>query len=223
MSSKEIEVNYQTTNTYSTLHRLTAQTEYVWIACHGISYLSRYFIKYFNELDAEKNYIIAPQAPAKYYQTKAFRYVGASWLTKENKATEIENVLNYLDAVYEKENLAGKKIILLGYSQGVSMVMRWLQRRNLTCAHLILHSGSIPDEFTAEDFQEKIQTKVHLVYGNSDEYIHSEKLDLQFRLAKKLFDGKLDIHEFDGKHEVSREILQKIEAEALSNLQETKV
>lgn len=211
MPSKELQVNYETTNTYSTLNKLTSKTEYIWVACHGIAYLSRYFIKYFEVLDADKNFVIAPQAPAKYYQTRAFKYVGASWLTRENKAIEIENVLNYLDAVYEKEKLQDKKVILLGYSQGVSMVMRWLQKRNIKCERLILHSGSIPDEFTAEDFVNNVKTKTHLVYGNADQYIHSEKLQKQIDMAHKLFPDDLEIHEFNGKHEVSQEVLKEIE------------
>ncbi|MGO1729799.1 MAG: alpha/beta hydrolase [Psychroflexus halocasei] len=211
MPSKERQVNYETTNTYSTLNKLTSKTEYIWVACHGIAYLSRYFIKYFEVLDSDKNFVIAPQAPAKYYQTKAFKYVGASWLTRENKAIEIENVLNYLDAVYEKEKLQDKKVILLGYSQGVSIVMRWLQKRNVNCERLILHSGSIPNEFTPEDFVNNVNTKTHLVYGNSDQYIHSEKLKKQIDMAQKLFPENLEIHEFDGKHEVSQEVLKKID------------
>lgn len=211
MSSKELQVNYETTNSYSTLYTLNSETEHVWVVCHGIAYLSRYFIKYFEVLDPDKNFVIAPQAPAKYYQTRAFKYVGASWLTRENKAIEVENVLNYLDAVYEKEKLQDKKVILLGYSQGVSMVMRWLQKRNIECERLIIHSGSIPDEFTAEDFVNNVKTKTHLVYGNKDQYIHSEKLQNQIEMAQKLFPDDLEIHEFEGKHEVSQEILKEIE------------
>lgn len=86
-------VNYETTNTYSTLNTLTQETKNVWIACHGIGFLSKFFISYFENLDPELNYVIAPQAPSKYYQTKAYKYVGASWLTKENREQEIENVL----------------------------------------------------------------------------------------------------------------------------------
>lgn len=211
MSSQEHQVNYETTNTYSTLNQLSSDTEYIWLACHGIAYLSRYFIKYFKVLDPHKNFIIAPQAPAKYYQTKAFKYVGASWLTRENKEIEVENVLNYLDAIYEKEGLKNRKVILLGYSQGVSIVMRWLQKREIKCEQLIIHSGSIPDEFSCDDFKDKIKGKIHLVYGNADQYINNEKLKTQLGMARTLFPHHLKIHEFEGKHEVSLNTLTEIE------------
>ena len=99
MSLEEKKVSYQTTNTYETLNTLTDKTKNVWIVLHGIGYLSKYFISYFNELNADENYIIAPQAPSKYYLKSNYKYVGANWLTKENRILETENVLQYLDAV----------------------------------------------------------------------------------------------------------------------------
>lgn len=84
-------------------------------------------MKYFNGLNTEENYIIVPQAPSKYYLKNEYKYVGASWLTKENTATEVKNVLNYIDAVLEAENLPEDvNLILFGFSQGVSIASRWL-------------------------------------------------------------------------------------------------
>ncbi len=207
MATDENKVNYTSTNTYSTLNELTPETEQVWIACHGIGYLSRYFIRYFKNLP-QQHYIIAPQAPAKYYQTKDFKYVGASWLTKEQTALEIENVLNYLDAVWQNENLKDLPVNLMGYSQGVSIAMRWLARRELVCNNLIIHSGSIPNEFEPDEFKGKVNSKVHLIYGNKDEYISGENLETQLKLAKELYSNQLEIHEFDGIHEVNQTLLK---------------
>ncbi|MFV8224444.1 alpha/beta hydrolase [Christiangramia aquimixticola] len=117
--SNEKKLSYTIYNTYSTLNEKTSRTKTVWLVFHGIGYLSRYFLKYFKHLDPEENYIIAPQAQSKYYLNGEYRHVGASWLTKENLDMEIENVLNYLDAVYKVENLAeAPNLNILGYSQG---------------------------------------------------------------------------------------------------------
>jgi len=146
--NQENHVSYQTTNTYDTLNTLTKDTKNVWIACHGIGFLSKYFIRYFADLDSKENYIIAPQAPSKYYQTKAYKYVGASWLTKENTVLETENILNYLDAVFTKEAIpVEKNLILMGFSQGVSVITRWVAKRKIPANRLVIHSGSIPNEF----------------------------------------------------------------------------
>jgi predicted esterase len=208
--SKTKLVSYQTTNTYSTLNSITNRTKNIWIACHGIGFLSKYFIKYFEGLAPEENYIIAPQAPSKYYQTKAYKYVGASWLTKENRELETENVLNYLDALLEIEQLpANKNIILFGFSQGVSVVTRWLAQRKIHCDHLIIHSGSIPAEFDSASFDDLPDLKTTIIYGTEDEYLTEEKLVTQFEITKQIFPNTPEIIKFVGKHIVHPESIKK--------------
>ena len=151
--SKEKDVLYTSKNTYSTLNNFTEKTKNVWLVFHGLGYLSKYFINYFSELDSEENYIIAPQAPSKYYQDRRFKHVGASWLTRENTLMETENVLNYIDAIYENEiSEKPKNLIILGYSQGLSVASRWVAQRKIQCDKLILHSGGIPHELKPDAF-----------------------------------------------------------------------
>src|SRR5690554_7690096 len=83
MSLEKI-ASYQAKSTYHTLNKLTDKTQNIWIVFHGMGYLSRYFIRYFRTLDAKTNYIIAPQAPSKYYQDSTFKHVGASWLDRKS-------------------------------------------------------------------------------------------------------------------------------------------
>ncbi|MFO7745871.1 MAG: esterase [Psychroflexus sp.] len=204
-------VSYQTTNTYSTLNKLTKDTENVWIVCHGIGFLSKFFISYFENIDPKLNYIIAPQAPSKYYQTKAYKYVGASWLTKENRELETENVLNYLDAILENEKLpSDKKITLLGFSQGVSVVTRWLAQRKINCDHLVIHSGSIPAEFDSTSFAYLPRLKTSIIYGTEDEYLSEERIQTQIQLAKHIFPNTPEVIKFDGKHVMHQESIKKI-------------
>ena len=47
MNSTEKEIYYSVNNSYSTLNELTEATKNIWFVCHGMGYLSRYFIKYF--------------------------------------------------------------------------------------------------------------------------------------------------------------------------------
>jgi len=210
--STQKEVAYTTTNTYHTLNKFTEMSKNVWIVFHGMGYLSKYFINYFSELNAEENYIIAPQAPSKYYQGKDFKHVGASWLTRENTAAEIENVLNYIDAVYKKE-IAGHipNLIVLGYSQGVSIATRWLASRKVRCSKLVLHSGGIPHELQATDFEYLDgKTQVIYLYGNKDQYITEARKTEEHLKGSKLFTDRLRIEVFQGVHEVNREFLLKL-------------
>lgn len=208
MNIAEKKVSYQMSNSYSTLNKFTSKTKNVWVVFHGIGYLSRYFLKYFKELDPEENYIIAPQAQSKYYLTDDYRHVGASWLTKENTETEIENMLAYLEEVYRAEQLNDvPNLILMGYSQGVSVATRWVARNKIACSKLILHSGGLPKELRPEDFQFLKNTEVALVYGTKDEYLNEERLTSERARAKKLFGDKMRIISFEGGHEVKKEII----------------
>ncbi|APY00437.1 alpha/beta hydrolase [Lacinutrix venerupis] len=206
MQSTQKEIFYTTTKPYSTLNKLTEKTKNVWFVCHGMGYLSKYFIKYFKNLNTEENYIIAPQAPSLYYQ-KGFKHVGASWLTKENTLTETENIMSYFDAVLAEEKIPNHiNLIVLGYSQGVSVATRYIKNRQLQCAQLVLHSGGIPKELVANDFKH-LKAKVSLIYGTEDEYLNEERIAYETSRANELFGKDVNIIAFKGKHVVNVDII----------------
>jgi predicted esterase len=209
MNSTEKEISYKSTNSYSTLNNLTEATKNVWLVCHGMSYLSRYFLKYFKDLNPDKNYVIAPQAQSKYYIPPTYKHVGASWLTKENTLRETDNVMRYYDAVLETENISkDKNIIVVGYSQGVSVAMRYIANRQLHCSQLVLMSGGIPKELVADDFkflEEK--TKITMIYGTQDEYLNDERMQSESNRVIELFGNDVTIKPFDGKHIVNVELI----------------
>lgn len=211
----ENSVSYTHTNTYSTLNEINPETKNVWLVFHGMGYLSKYFTKYFNELNSIENYIIAPQAPSKYYQDKRFKYVGASWLTKENIEIEKENVFKYLDKVWNAEQSKFKnqpvRIIFMGYSQGVSIVTRWMSSRGLKCDYLLLHSGAIPQELSPSDFEYlSTTTPVTYLYGDKDEYITEARMTEQQLKGSALFGKRLEVKEFSGVHEVHIPFITKL-------------
>ncbi len=212
---QEQTVSYKHTNTYTTVNTFTSKTKNVWFTLHGMGYLSRYFTKYFKDLNPIENYIIAPQAHSKYYQDKKYKYIGASWLTKEQIELELENVYCYLDQVWEDQRALWKhqniNIICMGYSQGVSIITRWIANRKINCNRIVLHSGAIPEGFIPISFNHlSDDTIVHYHYGNKDKYITPELVLQQEKKALKLFEDKLSISVFDGKHEVDISFIKKV-------------
>ncbi len=212
MNLTEKEISYTTTNTYATLNTLTDQTKNIWLVFHGMGYLSRYFLRYFESFNPDENYFIAPQAPSKYYIGPKFKHVGASWLTKENTQKETKNILNYIESVLQNENLPNNKnVVVLGYSQGVSIAMRYLAAKRLSCNHLIVHSGGIPIELTKENFLfVNNDFKVTLVYGTQDEYLNQERITHEIDRIQTLFTDHVDIIPFDGNHSVNVSILKSL-------------
>ncbi|WP_421807391.1 alpha/beta hydrolase [Flagellimonas sp.] len=213
MSNPEKTVTYSTENTYLTKNELAPKTKNVWLIFHGIGYLSRYFVKYFEGLDTEENYLIVPQAPSKYYLKNEYKYVGASWLTKENTAIEVNNVLNYIDAVLEAEHIPERvNLILFGFSQGVSVATRWLAGKKFRCKLVVLYAGGIPNELTASDFNflDFTATQIKIIYGDQDEFLTPERLKGEKVKIDELFQDQAEIITFKGGHEVKPEIIAKL-------------
>lgn len=206
--SSEKQVSYQSTNTYEVLNDYTTKTKNLWVVCHGIGYLSRYFLRYFKHLDPEENYIIAPQAPSKYYLNGKYTHVGASWLTRENTELETENILNYLDEIYKAENLENApRLLLFGYSQGVSVVTRWIAKRKIKCDELIMHSGKVPTELKREDFQFLKNTNFTFIYGTEDEYLKNGIIKVEEKRLNELFPNNFEIKTYNGGHEVNKKFI----------------
>ena len=211
MNTQEKVVTYKTSNTYETLNKNTNRTKHVWLVFHGIGYLSRYFLKYFKDLDPEENYIIAPQAPSKYYLNGKYVHVGASWLTKENTAQEIQNINQYINAVLEAEAISkDQNLIVFGFSQGVSIATRFTVLNKLKCQMLVLYAGGIPNELKAEDFTflEKQNTTIKIIVGDQDEYLNKERMQLETKKITSLFNNRAEIHIFNGGHEVKKDLIK---------------
>ena len=213
MNTTTKEVTYVNTNSYVTLNTLNSKTKNVWVVFHGIGYLSRYFLKYFDELNADENYIIAPQAPSKYYLTNTYRHVGASWLTKEDTVQETENVIHYIDAVLKAEAIPDHcKLIVFGFSQGVSIATRWVAKNKVMCDKLILYAGGLPKELTPKGFAHLTTNKreVTVIIGTKDIYLTPDVLQEEEEKARRLFKGIAKEIRFKGGHEVKKEIINSL-------------
>ena len=212
MKVQEKGVAYQSQNSYATLNTLSETTEYIWLVFHGIGYLSRYFLKYFTAFDKSKHYFIAPQAPSKYYLNGEYKHVGASWLTRENTAVEKENVMAYLDAVWASEGIPKRcKLIMFGYSQGVSIATRFLAHKKISPYQIILYAGGLPEELQEEDFRYLSKdTQIAFVYGRRDPYLNPERLGREQDKLKRLFAGRAIEHPFDGGHECKKELIHEM-------------
>ena len=211
MNSQEKEITYTNSNSYSTLNTISQETKTIWFVCHGMGYLSRYFLRYFKKLNPEENYIIAPQAPSKFYiQPKM--HVGANWLTRDDTKAGMQNILNYFDAILEAENIPEDvNLIVFGYSQGVSVAMRYLAKRQLQCSQLVLHSGGIPKELNSKDFDFLSEdTQVKMIYGTEDEYLDEDRITKETERAESLFGNRLTVLPFDGKHVVNVDFINEL-------------
>ncbi|MCX2719434.1 alpha/beta hydrolase [Lentiprolixibacter aurantiacus] len=212
MKVQEKDVVYSNRNTYSTLNQVTEKTKYVWLVFHGIGFLSRYFLRYFADFAEEEHYFIAPQAPSKYYLNNEYKHVGASWLTRENTLLEKENVMAYLDGVWQAEKIPKNcNLIVFGYSQGVSIASRYVAYSKIKPAKLILYAGGLPEELDENSFNFlSTKTPITFIYGNQDPYLNPERMAREQAKLNTIFAGRAQLMAFEGGHELKKEIIHKV-------------
>ena len=210
VSPEEKLLTFEATHPYEVLNTWGPKTKRVWVVFHGIGFLSRYFLRYFSELNPAENYIVAPQAPSLYYLDQTYRHVGASWLTREHTARNMKNLLNHLEELYKKESLEkAPELILMGYSQGVSVLCRWVARCGKTCDRIILYAGRVPEELGAKDFEHlPPETRVEVLEGDSDPFLPSKDLPEREKRMTELFGSRVQMRQYAGGHELKKDLIK---------------
>src|SRR5213596_1082227 len=116
---------------YFTLGEGSAAVAEVWFACHGYGQLAARFLEKLRVLDDATRYLVAPEGLSRFYLSEipTERRVGASWMTREDRLAEIEDSVQYLDAVYQDVfgSLDRSRVTVhaVGFSQGAATVSRW--------------------------------------------------------------------------------------------------
>jgi predicted esterase len=211
MKEKHISINYQ--GRYYTAGDVENEGfNEVWFVLHGQGQLAKYFLEKFQPISNEERKVVAPEGLAKYYLDGFYGRVGATWMTKENRLTDISNYIEFLDTVYKNEipNPENCKITLLGFSQGAATASRWALADVCHFDRLILWAGLFPPDLDFQKGQKKMKDLDILnIYGNNDEYLNAERMSEQFKLADRLGVELTNIT-FDGGHEIDQETLIKI-------------
>ncbi|MAY82734.1 MAG: hypothetical protein CMP59_01235 [Flavobacteriales bacterium] len=168
---------------------------------HGYGQLAEDFLKDFKAIEGKVD-IVAPEALSRYYNKE--RKPVASWMTSHEREAEMDDYVSYLDQLHKEISSVKEydEVKLLGYSQGVSTAMRWLAKSKEVFSHVYLCSGSIPPELNTEDLKHQSGSQFHYFYGINDPLLEVSR-------AKSIVEGlrglveHLDVHPFEGKHEVS--------------------
>lgn len=160
----------------------------LWIVCHGYGELARRFLAQFAPLDDGTRLIVAPEALSRFYLDSMSKRrhqtaprIGASWMTKEARETEIDDYVAYLDqlAAEMRHHLsgAGPRIVVLGFSQGVATVCRWMGASVMRADQIVLWGGTIPPEIDVADWSTRLHgAALSLVAGDSDEIVTADSV-----------------------------------------------
>lgn len=201
-------IDFQFKARYYKLGELNANTKQVWWVLHGYGQLAQFFVSKFKGLTEKGIYVIAPEGLSNYYLQGNEGRIGASWMTRENRLTDIENYIAYLNGIHHKE-IGGRKIktTLFGFSQGAATAVRWAMNQQVEFDRLILWAGLFPPDINFEKGAELFKYKdVIEVLGKQDQFITEDRIQEMLKLNERL---KINpkIIEFEGVHEINQEIL----------------
>jgi predicted esterase len=215
MEEKEITFSYKAR--YFRLGEISSATKAIWFVLHGYGQLAQYFIQKFKTLEQRNICVIAPEGLSRFYLEqlenagRKNNRVGASWMTRENRLTDISNYLEFLNNVYNAE--VGDKsipITVLGFSQGSATASRWVTEGKINFERLILWAGMFPPDM---DFQNAStilkKKKISLVYGTKDQFITDERFAEMDLVTKKL-ETNVETSAFDGGHEIDERTLNEL-------------
>lgn len=209
------EFNFEVKKTarYCQLGDVTPNTKRIWYVLHGYGQLASYFVRHFTDLQDEHTVVVAPEGLSRFYLgNNTWERVGASWMTKEDRLSEIEDYVLYLDQLHEKISSGipnPPQTTVLGFSQGAATATRWVRKGNIRPANFVIWAGSIPEE-TDEDWLKRFRKmNLAVVLGDQDQYIDGEKAAKYLGMLRKLHPG-LETFGFSGDHRMDRPTLAKV-------------
>ncbi|HEY3257950.1 MAG TPA: hypothetical protein VGJ64_03775 [Gemmatimonadaceae bacterium] len=216
----EHHIQVQRSARYYTIGEAGAATRDVWFVCHGYGQLAGEFIKEFEIIADPARVIVVPEALSRYYLASDLGFhaaeakVGASWMTREDRETEISDYVSYLDALYDeiiaKVDRQNVSVTVLGFSQGGTTANRWLTRGRSRADRLIMWGSFLASDVdlnhAAMFFRE---VKLSIVYGKRDRFA-SEKIIEDYEKLLREKRVPYELVTFDGGHRMDRETLKKL-------------
>jgi predicted esterase len=204
---------------YYQLGELTAQTRHIWFVVHGYGQLAAYFIRHFAVLsEADPTLVvIAPEALSRFYLNGVGGRVGASWMTREDRLSEIEDYVAYFNQLAASVLAAAPaaQITVLGFSQGAATVSRWLSRAPFRPARLVLWAGAFPEDMDFTVAKGLLRNlSVTLVIGSEDEYVKAAHIKSQQEFLRQL-EVEPELLQFAGRHTLDAATLRQLASVAI--------
>jgi len=199
----------------------------VWVVLHGFSQLAAEFALPFQHLAADSRLIVVPEGLSRFYLDtrpghSGASKVGALWLTREDRETEIVDIVNYLDRLYERilEELAKHgvardriRVHALGFSQGGPAASRWAARGSAVIDHLVPWAHAIPQDVNLRALAERRpRLTIDMIYGTRDRFIGEDAVEEQ-RAVLESGGVPYEMRPFNGGHALSLTMLRQLMGE----------
>lgn len=204
------------------LGRPGPDTRSLWVACHGYGQLAASFASAMQPAVADDRVIVVPEGLSRFYLDDPRKRhgpdapIGASWMTREDRESEIRDHVEYLDLLVA-QCIAdiGKDVpvVALGFSQGVATVCRWAALGVTSLQRLILWGGTLPIDLPADRGPDLFRgAAVTLVAGRTDKLSPPDVVERdRERLEASAIPVEMRLHM--GGHMLSSQMLRSIAAQ----------
>jgi predicted esterase len=179
----ESHITVARTARYYALGQSVARPREVWFVVHGYGQLAGRFLRHFQPLDDGTRLVVAPEALSRFYLEHPGRSrearIGATWMTREDREAEIADHVAYLDAlhdaVFARIERSSVELHVLGFSQGVATIARWLDRGRARADRIVLWGGRMPPELAPLRAESPLRLpRIDFVVGDADEFATPE-------------------------------------------------
>jgi len=203
------------------LGSLEADLREVWFVCHGHGQLAARFIARFLPLESAQRLFIAPEALSRYYLSppKAGPHppgtpIGASWMTSEDRESEIDDYVSYLDLLHDEifsvVDRAKVRLWVLGFSQGASTVVRWVVRGKVEPDRVVVASGMLPAELDeTAAVRLKARGSLTVTFGDDDEFANADRVASEEAKLNQL-QIPYEMIRFNGGHTITPALLERL-------------
>ena len=174
---------------------------------HGYGMKADDFLKSFAILERPGRLIVAPEGLSRFYKKAFSGDVVASWMTKEDRLSEIEDYITYLDklfSVFVKDSSV--KPTVIGFSQGTATASRWIMNGKSQVENFVIWCGEFARDYGT--IPSKLP-KIWHVYALKDEFIALDRFEDQSEFLKSIGFQVVDFS-FDGGHTIDEPTLQEV-------------
>jgi predicted esterase len=206
-------IEFPFTGRFATIGKSGAHVRELIYVLHGHGQQAQFFVQKFNGIASDQRLIVAPEGLSRYYLEGFTGRVGATWMTKEDRETDIANYISFLNTLHHQIkdlNPGIESITVVGFSQGAATATRWVNHSTMVVKRFILWAGILPYDMNISKAKDRLESAEKIyVYGNEDPFVNESKKEEMHHLIEK---SGLSFEErkFPGKHDIHRPTLAEL-------------
>lgn len=192
-----------------TLRTASLRTETLIYVLHGYGQLTEFFLKKLEDVLPETVTFVAPEGMHRFYLEGTSGRVGASWMTREMRETDIVENTRSLDQLHTQltQQLQPDKVLVIGFSQGGATASRWIANGHIVPDGFVSWASVFPPDLTNPDALADNNLKKWFVLGDQDQYFTAETAAETCSFYQT---REFEVIRFQGQHVLDKTIVEQL-------------